>query len=1212
MNAKEGFASSGSVMLTNGYDEEKAVKTAGKGGRLVGHASSAGGDTRKLKFIALLALLGLIGTVTFAVLYGVEESKESNNVSFLSSTQGSSQDQVGNYSIPIGTGSVRTHYIGIDEVEWDYSPESHEINACSGVAYSNDQLVYVQPGSTRIGSVYTKALFRAYTNGSFSEQAAVEAKWAHLGTLGPVIQLEQGDVVAVTVKNSARFPFNFHASGLLRLAIGPEDGYVTTDVDGDPALSLGDTVILPGEVMTTYWMADNDSAPGVDDVSSTVWLYRSVVEGARDNYAGLYGPIIVTKKGSANDDGSPKDVDTQFVTLFMVSNENSSPYLVDNLAKLPDSTNGAGEVNDNGTISLGNLDAGAVLQALYQAVAIRQKTDPGSLSSKEANQLLQRSNGAVGSVNGVSLGNITISDSSLRIGSYDDIIAEGAAQAAIINMANAARQQLLNDNADDFEESNLMHSINGHVFCNGHDALSMSTNNTVRWYTVALGNEVDLHTPHWHGHTLQVSNRTVDLFNLLPFTSIVADMVPDNPGMWLYHCHVNDHIKAGMVTKYTVSSTPDANAEALPGVEREYFIQIEEQDWNYAPSGVNQCTASADAPDPELPYSDTTWRKARYIEYTDQSFTTRRSVVTGSEYTGILGPILRAEVGDTIVINARNNASYPFSLHPHGWEVPERAGPGPSDPSSIVWLYHSHDDETADTNAGLVGAIIVTRKGSAISQEDPSPSDVDKEVVQLYAVMDENTSKYALTNGIARLGSDDETEVEEYLAKDTVIENNLMHSVNGYIFCNAPAINLTTNERVRWHFIALGTEVDMHTPTFHEDTLIALNRRRNAVQLLPASMVTADFSPQRAGTFQVGCQVYDHVLAGMLAQYSVTGDNASPSNSSGSTRTYYIQAEEQLWDYAPEGVLTECSGAEFSETADAETFIANGPQRVGSVYWKALYRGYKDDNFNERLSESDDAEHLGLLGPVMRAAVGDTLQVVFRNNLTREANLHIQGFETDDAPVAPGDTVTYTWNVTDAYSPVDDESSSIAWWYLSSVDTIAMTYAGLLGPLIVTRRGASKSADDPFPNDTDRELMMAFGIWNENQSPYIQKNVFEFAQQPLELTDFENEDFQESNLMHSINGRLYCNLQGLQATVGERVRWHFYGIGSELDLHSPNWQGGQTVLQQGAHAMSVLIMPGTVATADTLAATPGSWVLHCPVNDHHAAGMFALYSVSSS
>ena len=30
-------------------------------------------------------------------------------------------------------------------------------------------------------------------------------------------------------------------------------------------------------------------------------------------------------------------------------------------------------------------------------------------------------------------------------------------------------------------------------------------------------------------------------------------MVPDAPGTWLFHCHVNDHIAAGMTTRYRVN-----------------------------------------------------------------------------------------------------------------------------------------------------------------------------------------------------------------------------------------------------------------------------------------------------------------------------------------------------------------------------------------------------------------------------------------------------------------------------------------------------------------------------------------------------------------------------------------------------------------------------------------------------------------------------------
>jgi manganese oxidase len=76
----------------------------------------------------------------------------------------------------------------------------------------------------------------------------------------------------------------------------------------------------------------------------------------------------------------------------------------------------------------------------------------------------------------------------------------------------------------------------------------------VRWYLLALGTEADLHTPHWHGNTVTVYGHRVDVVSLLPATTVVADMTPDDPGIWMFHCKVNDHIKAGMTGRYEVKA----------------------------------------------------------------------------------------------------------------------------------------------------------------------------------------------------------------------------------------------------------------------------------------------------------------------------------------------------------------------------------------------------------------------------------------------------------------------------------------------------------------------------------------------------------------------------------------------------------------------------------------------------------------------------------
>ena len=41
--------------------------------------------------------------------------------------------------------------------------------------------------------------------------------------------------------------------------------------------------------------------------------------------------------------------------------------------------------------------------------------------------------------------------------------------------------------------------------------------------------------------------------------------------------------------------------------------------------------------------------------------------------------------------------------------------------------------------------------------------------------------------------------------------------------------------------------------------------------------------------------------------------------------------------------------------------------------------------------------------------------------------------------------------------------------------------------------------------------------------------------------------------MHTVNGRVFCDLPGLEMAAGERVRWHAHALGSGHDVHAPTW-----------------------------------------------------------
>ncbi len=354
------------------------------------------------------------------------------------------------------------------------------------------------------------------------------------------------------------------------------------------------------------------------------------------------------------------------------------------------------------------------------------------------------------------------------------------------------------------------------------------------------------------------------------------------------------------------------------------------------------------------------------------------------------------------------------------------------------------------------------------------------------------------------------------------------------------------------------------------------------------------------------------------------GDDTPPQPPStttsyvGQTRTYWIAADDIVWDYAPTGI-NQITGEPFDDVANV--FVQNGPDRIGKIYIKALYREYTD-NFRRR---KDHPANLGTLGPVIRAVVGDTIVVNFKNNTLFPASLHPHGVfydkanegapyndgtsgnDTGDDAVAPGATRVYRWAVPERAGPGPADGSSVFWMYHSHTDEVADTYTGLMGPMVITAAGKAKA--DGSPADVDVELFTMFLVSDENQSHYLQRNIDMFAGDPGSV-DPESDEFIESNLMHSINGYVFGNLPGLTMKKGQRVRWNLMGMGTEVDLHTPHWHGN-TVLVQGARQDVVELLPASLLVADMKPDDVGTWLYHCHVGDHILAGMLALYKVTN-
>jgi FtsP/CotA-like multicopper oxidase with cupredoxin domain len=118
-------------------------------------------------------------------------------------------------------------------------------------------------------------------------------------------------------------------------------------------------------------------------------------------------------------------------------------------------------------------------------------------------------------------------------------------------------------NAELVEQGQRM-AINGRVFGN-LPGLEMNEGERVRWYLFTLGSEQDFHTPHWHGvRVVEGGARRTDVVELLPGSMKVADLVADDPGSWLFHCHVDEHMAGGMFARFVIYPRDVVGADRSP------------------------------------------------------------------------------------------------------------------------------------------------------------------------------------------------------------------------------------------------------------------------------------------------------------------------------------------------------------------------------------------------------------------------------------------------------------------------------------------------------------------------------------------------------------------------------------------------------------------------------------------------------------------------
>jgi FtsP/CotA-like multicopper oxidase with cupredoxin domain len=358
---------------------------------------------------------------------------------------------------PASAQQVRTYYIAADEVTWNYAPAGRDMMA--GMAFDATQRPYTVNDAAHIGSSYLKAIYREYTDSTFGKLKPRPESEQYLGMVGPIIHAEVGDVIKVVFKNNASRPYSVHPHGVLYEKASEGMAYQ----DGSAEAAKVNGAVPPGQTYTYTWQVPERAGPGPGDGSSIAWLYHSHTDDQRDVDSGLVGAIIVTAKGMANPDGTPKDVDREFLTLYNVYNENRSWYLDQNIAK------------------------------------------------------------------------------------YTPTV-KGPKKAEFIGFDESGAATLTGRG---FADGNFKFTINGYLYANA-PVMVVKKGDRVRWYVMTVGDGLNFHTPHWHGNVVLENKQRTDVIALSPAQMVTVDMVPDNPGIWLYHCHVADHMDLGMAAFYQV------------------------------------------------------------------------------------------------------------------------------------------------------------------------------------------------------------------------------------------------------------------------------------------------------------------------------------------------------------------------------------------------------------------------------------------------------------------------------------------------------------------------------------------------------------------------------------------------------------------------------------------------------------------------------------
>ncbi|KAF2995037.1 hypothetical protein E8E13_000568 [Curvularia kusanoi] len=248
------------------------------------------------------------------------------------------------------SGNVRRYYIAAEETEWDYAPTGWD--NWLGVPFEQSPRAQFA-GYTKYGTKWLKALYKGYTDASFTE---CTDQPAFQGSQGPTIRAEVGDLIEILFVNQLRKNYaTMHSMGLAYTKSFEGSDYPNNTTPGIAVkLPLADHVppaVEPQNCAVYKWVV-NDSAGPPAGTPAKIHSYHSYVSLQEDANAGLIGPTIIYARGAMNKTMSSY---REFPILYNTYDESVSWLSAENKARLdPANTT----KSSNGVVNTWGLPSG--------------------------------------------------------------------------------------------------------------------------------------------------------------------------------------------------------------------------------------------------------------------------------------------------------------------------------------------------------------------------------------------------------------------------------------------------------------------------------------------------------------------------------------------------------------------------------------------------------------------------------------------------------------------------------------------------------------------------------------------------------------------------------------------------------------------------------------------------------------------------------------